>query len=109
MTVFFCVVDLHAITVYQDPESLRDKTREVAALYIASGINPDISTIFVQSHIAAHSELAWILTCLAPIGWLNRMTQFKDKSGKQTQESIGAGLLNYPLIDGCRYFAISSR
>jgi len=95
---FFCVVDLHAITVQQDPESLRQKTREVAALYIASGIDPDVSTIFVQSHIPAHSELAWILTCLAPLGWLNRMTQFKDKSAKQNHESIGAGLLNYPAL-----------
>ncbi len=95
---FFCVVDLHAITVQQDPELLRQKTREVAALYIASGIDPDISTIFVQSHIPAHSELAWLLTCMAPLGWLNRMTQFKDKSAKQSQESIGAGLLNYPSL-----------
>jgi len=95
---FFCVVDLHAITVYQKPESLREKTREVAALYIASGIDPDISTIFIQSHIPAHSELAWILTCMAPLGWLNRMTQFKDKTGKENQESIGAGLLNYPSL-----------
>lgn len=95
---FFCVVDLHAITTLQDPAELRQKTREVAALYIASGIDPDISTIFVQSHIPAHSELAWMLTCLAPLGWLNRMTQFKDKSAKQEQESIGAGLLNYPSL-----------
>jgi len=95
---FFCVVDLHAITVQQNPELLRQKTREVAALYIASGIDPEISTIFVQSHIPAHAELAWMLTCLAPLGWLNRMTQFKDKSAKQEQESIGAGLLNYPSL-----------
>lgn len=95
---FFCVVDLHAITVQQDPETLRQKTREVAALYLASGIDPEVSTIFIQSHIPAHSELAWMLTCLAPLGWLNRMTQFKDKSAKQSQESIGAGLLNYPSL-----------
>lgn len=95
---FFCVVDMHAITTLQNPDELRQKTREVAALYIASGINPDISTIFVQSHIPAHAELAWMLTCLAPLGWLNRMTQFKDKSAKQEQESIGAGLLNYPSL-----------
>jgi tryptophanyl-tRNA synthetase len=95
---FFCVVDLHAITVHQDPELLRQKTREVAALYIASGIDPEVSTVFVQSHVSAHSELAWILMCLAPLGWLNRMTQFKDKSAKQSQESIGAGLLNYPAL-----------
>ena len=95
---FFCVVDLHAITVPQDPKQLRQKTREVAALYIASGIDPEISTVFVQSHVSAHSELAWILTCLAPLGWLHRMTQFKDKSAKQAQDSIGAGLLNYPAL-----------
>ena len=95
---FYCVVDLHAITAAQDPEELRQKTRESAAMYIASGIDPEISTIFVQSHIPAHSELAWMLTCMAPLGWLNRMTQFKDKAGKQAQESIGAGLLNYPSL-----------
>jgi tryptophanyl-tRNA synthetase len=95
---YFCVVDLHAITQTQDPLQLRAKTREVAALYIASGLDPDKVTIFVQSHVPAHSELAWILTCLAPLGWLNRMTQFKDKAAKQNQESIGAGLLNYPTL-----------
>jgi len=95
---FFCIVDLHAITVYQDPAVLKQKTREVAALYIAAGIDPEQSAIFVQSHIPAHSELAWILTCLAPLGWLNRMTQFKDKSAKLGQDSIGAGLLNYPTL-----------
>lgn len=95
---YFCVVDLHAITIPQDPEALRAKTREVAALYIASGIDPELATVFVQSHVAAHSELAWILTCLTPLGWLNRMTQFKDKSAKQQQDSIGSGLLNYPIL-----------
>ena len=95
---FYCVVDLHAITVAQDPDELRQKTRESAAMYIASGIDPEISTVFVQSQVPAHSELAWMLTCMAPIGWLQRMTQFKDKAGKQAQESIGAGLLNYPSL-----------
>ncbi len=95
---FYCVVDLHAITTAQDPAELRQKSRESAAMYIAAGIDPEISTIFVQSQIPAHSELAWMLTCLAPLGWLYRMTQFKDKSAKQTQESIGAGLLNYPTL-----------
>lgn len=95
---FYCVVDLHAITVAQDPAELRQKTRESAAMYIAAGIDPEVSTIFVQSHIPAHSELAWMLTCMAPLGWLRRMTQFKDKAGKQNQESIGAGLLNYPAL-----------
>lgn len=95
---YFCVVDLHAITVPFDPAELRDKTREVAALYLACGIDPDISTVFVQSHVQAHSELAWLLNCLTPLGWLNRMTQFKDKSAKQQAESISTGLLNYPVL-----------
>lgn len=95
---YYCVVDLHAITTAQDPNELRQKTRESAAMYIAAGLDPEVSTIFVQSHIAAHSELAWMLTCMAPLGWLHRMTQFKDKSAKQAQESIGAGLLNYPSL-----------
>ena len=95
---FYCVVDMHAITTPQDPRELRQKTRESAAIYIAAGIDPEVSTIFVQSHIPAHSELAWMLTCLAPLGWLYRMTQFKDKSARQSQESIGAGLLNYPSL-----------
>ena len=95
---FYCVVDLHAITQAQDPAELRQKTRESAAIYIAAGIDPEISTIFVQSHVPAHSQLAWMLTCLAPLGWLSRMTQYKDKSSKHEQESIGAGLLNYPSL-----------
>jgi tryptophanyl-tRNA synthetase len=95
---YFCVVDLHAITLPQDPQQLLHKTREVAALYLASGLDPSKVTIFVQSHVPAHAELAWILTCLAPLGWLNRMTQFKDKASKQSQDSIGAGLLNYPIL-----------
>ncbi|MDE2748631.1 MAG: tryptophan--tRNA ligase [Chloroflexota bacterium] len=95
---FYCVVDLHAITMPQDPVELRQRTRESAAMYIAAGIDPEISTIFVQSHVPAHSELAWMLTCMAPLGWLHRMTQFKDRTAKQTQESIGAGLLNYPSL-----------
>lgn len=95
---FFCVVDLHAITTPYDPAELRAKTREVAALYLASGIDPAISTVFVQSHVAAHSELAWLLNCLTPLGWLYRMTQFKDKSAKQQAESVGAGLLDYPVL-----------
>ena len=75
----FCIVDLHAITVWQDPNVLNNNIIDVAALYIASGIDPNKSTIFVQSHIPAHSELAWILNCISRIGWLNRMTQFKEK------------------------------
>ncbi|MCB9450810.1 MAG: tryptophan--tRNA ligase [Anaerolineaceae bacterium] len=95
---YFCVVDLHAITLPQDPVALREKTREVTALYLAAGLDPQKVTIFVQSHVPAHAELNWILSCLSPLGWLYRMTQFKDKSAKQQQDSIGAGLLNYPTL-----------
>ncbi len=95
---FFCVVDLHAITVPYAPEELRQKTREVAALYLACGIDPEVSTIFVQSHVPAHSELTWLLNCVTPLGWLNRMTQFKDKANKQQADSVSAGLLDYPVL-----------
>lgn len=95
---YFCIVDLHAITIQQDPASLRAKTREVAALYLASGLDPERVTIFVQSHVPAHAELGWILICQSPLGWLYRMTQFKDKAAKQQQDSVGAGLLNYPAL-----------
>lgn len=95
---FFCVVDLHAITVPYDPADLRAKTREVAALYLACGIDPAVSTIFVQSHVPAHAELTWLLNCITPLGWLNRMTQFKDKAAKQQAESVSAGLLDYPVL-----------
>lgn len=95
---YYCVVDLHAITVPYDTQSLADKTREVAAWYIAAGLDPDRNVIFVQSHVKAHSELAWLLTCNAPLGWLYRMTQFKDKSAKQQEESISNGLLSYPVL-----------
>lgn len=93
---FFCVVDLHAITVPQDPAILRRCSQELIALYLACGLNPDICTIFLQSHVRAHTEAAWLLTCETPLGWLNKMTQFKDKS--QKQESIGTGLLIYPVL-----------
>ncbi len=95
---FFCVVDMHAITVPQDPGQLRAKTREVAALYIACGIDPDVATIFVQSHVPAHAELAWILNCVTPMGWLSRMTQFKDKAAKQQADSVSTGLFDYPVL-----------
>ncbi|NDJ77201.1 MAG: tryptophan--tRNA ligase [Chloroflexi bacterium] len=95
---FFCVVDLHAITVPHDPQELRDKTREVAALYLACGIDPEVSTVFVQSHVRAHSELTWLLNCITPLGWLQRMTQYKDKSAKQQQDSVSTGLLDYPVL-----------
>ena len=93
----FCIVDLHAITVPQDPAALRASTREVAATYIAAGIDADKTTIFNQSTVSAHAELGWILTCLTPLGWLNRMTQFKDKAGKN-KDSVGLGLYSYPVL-----------
>jgi tryptophanyl-tRNA synthetase len=93
----FCIVDLHAITVPQDPAALRQSTREVAATYIAAGIDAEHATIFNQSTVSAHAELGWILTCLTPLGWLNRMTQFKDKAGKN-RDSVGLGLYSYPVL-----------
>ncbi|MBI2941104.1 MAG: tryptophan--tRNA ligase [Chloroflexi bacterium] len=93
----FCVVDLHAITVPQDPAELHEATRQVAALYVACGIDPRQSVVCVQSHISAHAELAWILNCVAPMGWLGRMTQFKEKSAKQ-RETVSAGLFVYPAL-----------
>ncbi len=82
--------------MYQDPDALRQSTRHTAALLIACGIDPERSTLFVQSHVRAHAEACWLLTCVTPLGWLERMTQFKDKSGKQ--ETVAAGLLTYPVL-----------
>lgn len=93
---FFCIVDLHAITVPHKPEELRKNSRELLATYLACGLDPDKCTIFLQSHVPAHSECAWLLSCVTPLGWLNKMTQFKDKSAKQ--ESVGTGLLTYPVL-----------
>lgn len=94
----FCIVDLHAITIPEaiTPEYLRMKTREAAAILIAAGIDPDESVIFIQSHVRAHTELTWVLNCVTPLGWLERMTQFKAKSA--LAESIGTGLLDYPVL-----------
>ncbi|MDU7886836.1 MAG: tryptophan--tRNA ligase, partial [Clostridium perfringens] len=94
---YFCVVDLHAITVKQLPADLRRRTLEVLAIYIASGINPEENTLFIQSHVPAHSEASWLLTCNSYMGELSRMTQYKDKS-KKMGDSIGAGLFNYPVL-----------
>jgi tryptophanyl-tRNA synthetase len=94
---YFCVVDLHAITVKQEPKDLRRRTLELLAIYLASGIDPDKNTLFIQSHVPAHSEAAWLLTCSTYMGELNRMTQYKDKS-KNSGESISAGLFNYPIL-----------
>jgi len=92
---YFCIVDLHALTVAPDPKELRKQTRELAAILFACGLDPKKTTLFVQSHVAAHAESCWLLNCVTPIGWLERMTQFKDKS--QGQERVSAGLLDYPV------------
>jgi len=93
----FCVVDLHAITVSQNPKKLRDNIRETVATFIASGIDPNKSIIFNQSKVSAHAEVSWILSCIARIGWLNRMTQFKEKAGKD-KEKASIGLYSYPVL-----------
>tara|TARA_Y100000768_G_scaffold229060_1_gene172952 strand:+ start:2782 stop:3783 length:1002 start_codon:yes stop_codon:yes gene_type:complete len=93
----FCVVDLHAITIKQDPIELRDNIRETVATFIACGIDPKKSIIFNQSTVAAHSEAAWLLSCVAKMGWLNRMTQFKEKAGKD-KEKASIGLYSYPIL-----------
>jgi tryptophanyl-tRNA synthetase len=92
----FCIVDLHALTVPQDPAELYQKSREVALLYLACGLDLEHCAIFIQSHIPAHSELTWLLNCITPLGWLERMTQYKDKAAKQ--ESVGTGLIDYPVL-----------
>jgi tryptophanyl-tRNA synthetase len=94
----FCIVDLHALTIPEavDPAELRRKTRELAAIYLAAGIDPARSAIFIQSHIPAHAELTWILNCVTPVGWLERMTQYKTKAAQL--ESTGTGLLDYPVL-----------
>lgn len=94
---FFCVVDLHAITVPHNPSTLAQDTYTIAALYLACGIDLNHSTIFVQSHVSAHSELAWLLNCVTPLNWLERMIQFKEKAIKQG-ENVSVGLLDYPVL-----------
>jgi len=93
----FCVVDLHAITIPQEPKILKAKIREVAGLLIASGIDPNIASVFIQSHVHEHSELTWILNCFIPMGWMRRMTQFKEKSQKQKEE-VSTALFDYPAL-----------
>jgi tryptophanyl-tRNA synthetase len=93
---YFCIVDMHAITEYKDPETLRRLTREAAAVYFAAGLDPGRSTVYIQSHVSAHAECCWILNCVTPLGWLERMTQFKIKSEKR--ESVSTGLLDYPVL-----------
>ncbi len=94
----YCLVDLHAITVWQDPAKLRDQTREAAAGFIAAGIDPKRSILFNQSQVSAHAELAWIFNCVARIGWMYRMTQFKDKTAGKNAENSSLGLLAYPSL-----------
>lgn len=105
---FFCVVDLHAITVSQDPEVLRRRTLVTAAQYLALGIDPARSTIFVQSHVPAHAELAWVLGCFTGFGQASRMTQFKDKSQKQGADSTTVGLFTYPVLQAADVLAYNA-
>jgi tryptophanyl-tRNA synthetase len=93
---YFCIVDLHSLTVPQEPEALRRLTRSLAAFLLAAGLDPSQCTIFVQSHVGAHAEACWLLNCVTPLGWLQRMTQYKDRAGRQ--ESVGTGLLDYPVL-----------
>ena len=100
----YCVVDLHAITMPVEPNTLADQTRQIAAAMLAVGLDPDVSTIFVQSNVRAHTELAWIFNCVARMGWLEKMTQFKDKSGKDTERS-SVGLFDYPVLQAADILA----
>ena len=93
---FFCIVDLHALTTPQDPEELRHQTRSLAAMLFAAGLDPNECSVFIQSHVTAHAEACWVLNCVTPVGWLERMTQYKDKAG--AQESVSTGLLDYPVL-----------
>lgn len=95
---FFCVVDLHALTVEQDPAELRAKTAEVAAILMAAGLDPDVCTLFVQSHVAEHQRLCWLLECVASFGELRRMTQFKDKTARGGEGAARVGLFTYPVL-----------
>ncbi len=100
----YCIVDLHAITVWQEPTALRAATREMTAALLASGIDPDRSILFNQSQVRAHAELAWVLNCVARVGWVNRMTQFKEKSGKD-REGSSVGLYVYPVLQAADILA----
>ncbi len=100
----YCIVDLHAITVPQEPKELRAKTYEVAAGFLAAGLDPEHNTIFVQSHVPAHTQLAWVFNCVTPLGWLNRMTQFKEKAGKDRENAV-TGLYAYPVLQAADILA----
>ena len=101
----YCVVDLHAITIFQNPKQLRNNILETTAVFLATGLNPDKSIIFNQSAVSAHSELAWIFNCISRIGWLNRMTQFKDKAGSD-KEKASVGLYIYPNLMASIFYSI---
>lgn len=103
----YCIVDLHAITVWQDPKELAQQTRHIAAAFLASGVDPDKAIIYAQSGVRAHSELAWYFNCVARIGWLNRMTQFKDKAGKNS-EKMSVGLYDYPVLQAADILAFKA-
>jgi len=100
----YCIVDLHALTALHDPEAMRANTREMAAALLASGIDPARSILFVQSNVAAHAQLGWVFNCVTPMGWLNRMTQFKEKAGKD-RENAPVGLFDYPVLQAADILA----
>src|SRR5262249_2565279 len=93
---YFCIVDLHSLTDPQDPQTLGRQTRSLAALLLAAGLDPGQCRLFVQSHVSAHAEACWLLNCVTPLGWLQRMTQYKDRAAHQ--ESVSTGLLDYPVL-----------
>ena len=103
----FCVVDLHAVTVWQDPKVLAQQTREIASAYLAAGVDPKKAIIYPQSKVAAHTELAWYFNCVARVGWLARMTQFKDKAGKNS-EAMSVGLYDYPVLQAADILAFKA-
>ena len=103
----YCIVDLHAITVPQDPKALAKQTRHIAAAYLAAGVDPDKATIYAQSGVSAHTELAWVFNCVARMGWLNRMTQWKDKAGKNS-EAMSVGLFDYPVLQAADILAFQA-
>jgi len=107
MECVFCIVDLHAITVWQDPKDLAHQTREIAAAFLAAGVDPDKAIVYNQSAVRAHTELAWYFNCVARIGWLNRMTQFKDKAGKNS-EKMSVGLFDYPVLQAADILAFKA-
>lgn len=103
----YCIVDLHAITVPQDPVLLKEQTREIAAAFLASGVDPKKAIVYNQSRVRAHTELAWYFNCVARVGWLSRMTQFKDKAGKNS-EAVSVGLYDYPVLQAADILAFKA-